>query len=237
MKTHVDEPISWIKKLDKKEQSTQLHDAWIDLIQRIEKGSFLEQELMECLMKWYGKIKFIHFSQKNLNWITLLHISAFCGVKSLLEFIVSFNDNPNPPMGNGATPIDSAVFVGKFGGTPIYVASRYGHTDIVEFLASKVNNPNESNNVGETPIFIASRNGHIEIVKFLASKVASPNAPTYYGWTPIQVATLSGHTEIVKYLASKVEDPNAPTPAGETLIQLARRIGWCTDIVEFLSSI
>ena len=51
----MDQPISWIKKLDKGDQSTQLHDAWIDLIQRIEKGFSLEQELIECLMKWYRK--------------------------------------------------------------------------------------------------------------------------------------------------------------------------------------
>ena len=124
----MDQPISWIKKLDKKDQSTELRNAWVDLIQRIEKGSFLEQELIVCLMKWYGKIKIDDFSQESLNGITLLHISVFCGVKSLLEFIVSFNDNPNPPKGNGATPIDSAAFVGDF--------------EIVKFLASKVGNLN-----------------------------------------------------------------------------------------------
>ena len=70
LKTHVDEPISWLHKLDKKDQSKELHDAWVDLIQqRIEKGSFLEQELIKCLMIWYGKIKIDHFSQTSLNGI------------------------------------------------------------------------------------------------------------------------------------------------------------------------
>ena len=55
LKTHVDQPIFWIQKLDKEGQSKQLHDAWIDLAQRIQKGSLLEHELVKCLMKWYGK--------------------------------------------------------------------------------------------------------------------------------------------------------------------------------------
>ena len=55
LKTHVDQPIFWIQKLDHEGQSDNLHDAWIDLVQRIEKGSFLEQQLVKCLMKWYTK--------------------------------------------------------------------------------------------------------------------------------------------------------------------------------------
>ena len=150
MKTHVDEPISWIKKLDKKDQSKELHDAWVDLIrQRIEKGSFLEQELIKCLMIWYGKLKIDHFSQESLNGMTLLHISVFCGVKSLLEFIVSFNDNPNPPKGNGATPIDSAAFEGNI--------------EMVKFLASKVENLNAPLPDGRTPWKIAADNNHSEV--------------------------------------------------------------------------
>ena len=54
LKSHMDHPIFWIQKLDKKGQSKELHDAWIDLIQRIEKGSILEQKLVKCLKKFYG---------------------------------------------------------------------------------------------------------------------------------------------------------------------------------------
>ena len=69
----------------------------------------------------------------------------------MLEFIVSFNDNPNPPKGNGATPIDSAAFEGNI--------------EMVKFLASKVENLNITRNNGATPIYIASEKGHIDIVR------------------------------------------------------------------------
>ena len=179
MKIHVDQPIFWIQKLDKSGQPKELHDALIDLLQRIEKGSFLEQELVECLMKWYGMQKSWH--QMSLSGVTILHISAACGVKSIVEFIVSYNDNPNTRKGNGATPIYSAAF--------------RGNVEIVKFLASKVEEPNLPKNDGCTPIYATSANGHIDIVKFLASKVDDPNKPRKDGCTPIFIASLIGHID------------------------------------------
>ena len=50
-KAQVDEPHFWIKKLDSKGQSKNFRKAWIDLVGRIPKGSDLEKEVTECLMK------------------------------------------------------------------------------------------------------------------------------------------------------------------------------------------
>ena len=86
LKSHVDQPMFWIQKLDKKGQSKELHDAWIDLLQRIEKGSFLEQELVKCLKKWNAR-DHKDWPQESLNGVTTLHISAACGIKSMVEFI------------------------------------------------------------------------------------------------------------------------------------------------------
>ena len=198
-KTHVDQPIFWIQKLDKEGQSKQLHDAWIDLAQRIQKGSFLEQELVKCLMKWHGKQSNPEtcWPQKSLDGVSLLHISASCGIKSILEFIASYNKNPNPPKGNGVTPIHSAA--------------RNGYIDIVKFLTSKVDNPNKPTNTGETPIYLASHEGHIDIVKFVSlyckivSKVENPNEPRNDGVTPIQIASQQGNIDIVEILSTYIK--------------------------------
>ena len=141
----------------KRGQSKEVHDAWIYWMQRIEEGSFLEQELVECLMKWYGIGKSSAWPKSSLNGVTILHISAACGVKSIVKFIASYIEDPNPTKENGITPIHSA--------------SQHGHTDIVIFLASKLNNLNEVIcGTGATPIYIAPLKGHTDIVKFLASK-------------------------------------------------------------------
>ena len=49
-KKHFDNPYIWIKKLNQKGQPTHLQNAWIDLLQRIEKGSSIEWEFTKCLM-------------------------------------------------------------------------------------------------------------------------------------------------------------------------------------------
>ena len=46
----VDDPYFWIKKLENQDQSTELHDAWIDLLRRVEKGTSLENEVSRCMM-------------------------------------------------------------------------------------------------------------------------------------------------------------------------------------------
>ena len=110
LKALVNQPLLWIQKLDiKRGQSKEVHDAWIDLMQRIEEGSFLEQELVECLMKWYGIGKSPAWPKSSLNGITILHISAVCGVKSIVEIIASYIKDPNPTKENGITPIHIIV--------------------------------------------------------------------------------------------------------------------------------
>ena len=55
-----------------------------------------------CHMKWYRE-------SPRPNWsLTILHISVVCGVKSIVEFIVSYIEDPNPSKENGITPIYSA---------------------------------------------------------------------------------------------------------------------------------
>ena len=55
--------------------------------------------------------------------------------------------------------------------TPIFVASQNGHIEIVKFLVSKVENPNEPRNDGVTPIQIASQQGNIDIVEILSTYI------------------------------------------------------------------
>ena len=54
-KEQVDQPFFWIKKINLKSHPKELGNMWIDLVGRIQKGSNLEKEVIECLMKWYRK--------------------------------------------------------------------------------------------------------------------------------------------------------------------------------------
>ena len=167
-KVHMDQPCFWIKKCDQKGQSQELHDAWFDLLQRIlkeaEDGSFLLQELVECLMKWYGRITSIE-----LDGYAPMHVAARFGVSSILQFIISYSpDALNAQKANGSKPI--------------HVAAGFDHTEIVKLLAARMENPNKPRiSDGATPLFLAAEEGYTETVKFLASVVENPNTPDQNG--------------------------------------------------------
>ena len=126
-KAQVDQPYFWIKKLDyKKGQSKDLGKAWIDLVGKFEKGSYLEQELRKCLMRFFLNYSII---ESTLNGMMPIHVAArHTENVAIFEFIASFTHDCNPPKSDGWTPI--------------HLAARYEHTKIVKFLASKIENPN-----------------------------------------------------------------------------------------------
>ena len=222
----VDDPHFWIIKLDNEGQSKELHNAWIDLLQRIEKRSTLENEVSRCMMHWHGCQQQHDWDESAKNVIMPINIAAFYGYVEIVKMIASYQENPNAPIIHGWTPI--------------HMAARHGHTEIVKILADKVENPNTSKPNGWTPIHTASQYGYTEIVRFLADKVENPNAPKPDGWTPIHMAARKGHTETFKILADKVENLNVPIQnpnvnfPGWTATQLAARNGH-TEIVKILT--
>ena len=181
----VDDPYFWIVKLDNVGQSKELHDAWIGLLQRIENGSPLENEVSRCMMHLHRIRQKISLSM--WSGIMPIHIAAAYGYLEIVKTISSYQENPNAALPNGWTPI--------------YIAAWKGYTEIFKILSDKVENPNT---LSRGQIYLAARNGHTEIFKILADKVENPNAPLPNGWTLLHAAIRSGHTEIVNILADKV---------------------------------
>ena len=64
--------------------------------------------------------------------------------------------------------------------TPLWVACRHGHVEIVKLLLAAGVNANEGNNVGVTPIDIAREKGHTEIVKILKEHIRLDVAKKFY---------------------------------------------------------
>ena len=53
------------------------------------------------------------------------------------------------------------------GSTPLHIATRYGHPDVVELLLEYGADPNVKDNKGKTPLHIAAINNHVEVAKLL----------------------------------------------------------------------
>jgi len=119
------------------------------------------------------------------------------------------------------------------GCTPVLVAARCGHIEIVEFFATKNVDLDSADKRGHTPVFVAAWCGRIEVVKFLATKNVDLNRPDIVGQTPTFIAAAEGRTEVVKFLGTQNVDLNRANNFGRSPVHVAA-INGHTEIVRIL---
>ena len=86
--------------------------------------------------------------------------------------------------------------------TPLYVAAKNGHIEVVKRLLAKNADVDKARALdGATPLFAAAENGHTEVVKMLLAKNANVDkARTDDGCTPLSMAVKNRHTDVIKLL-------------------------------------
>lgn len=128
---------------------------------------------------------------------------------------------------NGRTPeeVKALVSAKTTGGTPLVIAARNGHYDIVHYLLTHTNaDVEETGSVifdGETiegapPLWCAAAAGYLKIVKLLVNKGAKVNSTTRTNSTPLRAACFDGHYDIVKYLVKNKADIEVANRHGHT---------------------
>jgi ankyrin repeat protein len=127
-------------------------------------------------------------------------------LSTFLEYLLRYKANPRALSASWISP---AFAIGP-NMTPLEVAVRFGHTNIVEFFLKLGENANIIDNAGVTPIHSAARDGNKEMVKILLRYKANPRAlsaswipPAFAigpNMTPLQVAARFGYEDIVKVL-------------------------------------
>lgn len=94
------------------------------------------------------------------------------------------------------------------GATPLVIACRNGHFNVIDYLIKKNADIEQSGSVtfdGETiegapPLWCAAAAGHIGVVVLLVGCGANVNSVTLTNSTPLRAACFDGHCEIVEYL-------------------------------------
>ncbi|MBD3272843.1 hypothetical protein GF385_00640, partial [Candidatus Dependentiae bacterium] len=96
----------------------------------------------------------------------------------------------------------------KYRNTPLHLAAKKGHQEIVEMLLAKEGvDPSARDRYGNTPLHFAAKKGHPEIVKMLLAKDADlSNAENFIKSTPLHFAAEKGHQEIVEILLARGAD-------------------------------
>ena len=80
------------------------------------------------------------------------------------------------------------------GRTPLLIAARRGHLDVVTALIRAWAHVDARSNNGVTPIFTAANKGHTAVVGALLNAGACPNSSDNLGYTPLFIACQHGHT-------------------------------------------
>ncbi|XP_026061151.1 protein fem-1 homolog A-like [Carassius auratus] len=128
------------------------------------------------------------------------------------------------------------------GGTPLLIASRYGHLQVVEYLLEHCRAGVELGGAvsfdGETiegapPLWAASAAGHLPVVKTLLEHGASVNSTTLTNSTPLRAACFDGHLEIVRYLVEHHADLEVANRHGHTCLMISCYKGH-KEIAQFL---
>ena len=116
------------------------------------------------------------------------------------------------------------------GATPLIMACRNGHLDVVEYLVEKCSSEIEQVGSvtfdGETiegapPLWCAAAAGYLPIVKFLIKRGGGVNNTTYTNSTPLRAACFDGHHEIVKYLVENSADIEIANRHGHTCLMIS----------------
>jgi ankyrin repeat protein len=107
---------------------------------------------------------------------------------------------------------------GKYGDTPLIIASFKGHLEVArELLARGADVNAREDYFGRTPLYLASWKGHLEVVRELLARGARLELKDWQGRTALYWASKEGQVEVVRELLAQgaavgAEDNKGLTP-------------------------
>lgn len=112
------------------------------------------------------------------------------------------------------------------GMTPLHLAAKNGHREVVAFLVDHGAAMDQPRQDGVTPLFLAAQAGRRDIVALFLERGAEINAQARVGSvTLLHLGAYRGDQEMVALLLKHAADKNARMSSGERPVDLARQQG------------
>jgi ankyrin repeat protein len=142
-----------------------------------------------------------------------LHYAASWGLHSIVHFLVIelSQDVRSPSFTNRATPL--------------HLASKNGHKQVVCFLLERGADVSAKESDGNTPLHLASQAGHVEVAHMLIERGAYVSARDWDGNTPLHLALRRGQVEVAYMLIERGADVSAQDRGEATPLHLASQAG------------
>ncbi|KAJ3652840.1 hypothetical protein Zmor_018771 [Zophobas morio] len=186
---------------------------------RVSESLGVELELLQAEM---SQTKQLHSCCDRIN---ILYYSSFFGYENAIKTVFSKELS---------TYYDEVNFISIVNNdTALTLASKNGHTAVVECLLDLGTEINRSNKYGWTPLYAATFHCHEKTVECLVTRGAKINHTDNYGRTPLYAASSNGHKKTVEYLVKCGAQLNRADDFSETPLYVAYSRGH-EKIVEFL---
>jgi hypothetical protein len=109
--------------------------------------------------------------------------------------------------------------------TPLHVAARHGHADVLSLLLGHYTNPDIQGRYLWTPLHLASIEGHVETGSWLLDHGADIDVRDRDDWSPLYIAAQNGHIEFTRMLLGRGAAVNYPSNKGMAPLHVASQEG------------
>jgi ankyrin repeat protein len=174
----------------------------------------------------------------------LIHIASQAGDPELVKELLAKGVDPNLPTAKQGEPADTGRGGGGGGGrgrgvpgqmTPLMVATRYGHEDIMRLLTASGANPKLTAQDHTTLLMLAANSGKLPVVKYAYELDPTTAKALNDGGANAVHASVSGGgpstheahheiAEVIEFLWSKGTDVDMKNGQGRTAIEMSDRL-------------
>jgi len=132
-----------------------------------EKGHF---EMVDFMLT-----KNVDVNRPDVNRWTMMHVACAQGHENLVVLLIGLNAEGLHKLYLNQRETPNLNARTKDGETPLFIAAKFGHATIVQYLIDAKEDVNIPNTSGKTPLHVAVENEHAEVVQLLIAAKAKVN--------------------------------------------------------------